>query len=129
MSQIDYASTYKVIIDELSKCDDNRTTQFIIELLEENISLEEVADRYMLYMDYDGNCMGCTTSGLFDAFYQYKSNTCYDPIDASYLASRSGILGQYMIDPDNIIFVTVKQLISQCDGDGFQQWLCEQANS
>lgn len=64
---------------------------------------------------------------LFEAYCYYKNNIPINYKLARYLINCSGILGTYMYYDNKIIFrlifLSIKDIITELDGDGFYIWL------
>lgn len=97
-----------------------------------DISISRVAFKY-LYVNGTNrlnepiNYLSNTLDGLFDAYRQYKNNTIIDPMQAAYLWGRSGGILARMNDNGIIINITIKKIIIELEGSGFDDWLYENA--
>ena len=124
---------------KMKLCKDNsRSYSFnlIKNYIVNKISFIEIVEKYLnTYRDLEYNYESGQRSvcyELFEAFYMYKNNIVINYKLARYLKYSTGILGSgYYFDNKYkfvMVFISVKDIIEEFDGDGFNVWLNNMCN-
>ena len=90
-----------------------------------HIPVVEIAQKFLDISGFDGNLRSSGPESLFAAFVIFKNNGTIPFYNASYLRTRSGILGFTTIFAPQYarLEFTVPELIRFLDGDNFFAWL------
>jgi hypothetical protein len=86
----------------------------------------EIAEKYLDFVEYDGQYLTDTCSALFEIFINFKNGKSCSKQEKEYLSSRAGTLDCKYISVDGeqkIIIITVLDIIKEMDGPEFIQWL------
>ena len=133
-NNIEQKKTNDEFIKKMKLCKDNSSSysfNLIKNYIVNNVPLIEIVEKYLnTYRDLEYNYESGQRSvcyELFEAFYMYKNNMPINYKLARYLKYSMGILSSgYYFDNKYkfvMIFISVKDIIKEFDGIGFNVWL------
>ena len=110
---------------KLDSCLQKSENLWILSEIQRDTMLEEIAEIFMDFHEYDGDIMTDGTSALLEAFICYKKERKIPKSDAKYLRNRGGMIAHYWNNEEKKIVVLSAIELINCyeQNDNFVKWL------